>query len=1089
MNRIGHEAIAASAGSGKTFQLAHRYLRLLANAVPPDRIIALTFSRKAAGEIFDYIVQYLCQAAATEAGARQTAALIEKPECRAADFLALLRRLVDSLHRTHISTLDSFTIGVIQAFPLELGIGADFEILDESAGAAGEAARVVLAQILDRQSLDPQARLAFLEAFREATFGVEEKELDRSLNDFLEKHLAVYQSLPDEKAWGQTTAIWPCGSPWLKSIPKAATVADALETTLAAVLKNPKVQERWSAFLTAVRAFSPSSPWTKELEYLYRKLTEALDDLQAGRAELKLDQTACSLSGPACQQALNLVTHIIQTELSRALTQTRGIYRLMSQYDNCYDRLIRRRGRLTFTDAQWLLTAANAVSGGARLSRRPGSDARLYIDYRLDCRLDHWLLDEFQDTSDLQWNVLSNLADEILQDDSGERSFFYVGDVKQAIYGWRGGNARLFFQILRQYPGKIQERPLSVSYRSCQPIIDTVNAVFSSLPDDLPAETREQWQQSWQAHTCRQGKVPPTGYAALLEPTYNPENGKPTAEDRYALVARLLQDIRPRERGLSVAVLVRSNNQGKTLADGLRRACPDLRIVHEGQAAILDNPVVAVLLALVKFAAHPGDTFAWRHVQMSPLNARLQAHKLDRASLPLRLLQTIQREGFQGLIRQWGRKLDNAHGLDDFGRKRLNELILAAGEFDARGRGTCDAFLRFMDSYQMHELASENAVRVMTIHQSKGLGFDVVILPDLQEIQHPITGRYPEVIIARDPATQEPAWILDPPRKIVAEQDPVLAREIAAYQAKTSFEALCTGYVALTRARWALYIITSYPGKTAEAFTLATFIKMQLTGNPKPESGKLVTIAGGDCSCLYETGERRWYDHRPQADQDLPAMPEQPDSRRPAQPISAPDRIVPLQPSRAHTELVNAGLLFAPARQEALDLGTAVHSIFQQIGWLEETNVEQTLRAWRASAPFPEPVKQDAMDQFRRTLQAPAVRAALSRPAPGAELWREKPFEIVMNLDQRRRWVSGAFDRVVIRRNAGGQPHSATILDYKSDFLTGAADLKAAAAKYALQLALYARALARILPLAEARIERVLLFTRTGQVCAVGGKW
>ncbi|MGQ9661045.1 MAG: UvrD-helicase domain-containing protein, partial [Kiritimatiellia bacterium] len=74
--RIGHLAISASAGSGKTFRLAHRYLRLLAEGVPPDRIIALTFSRKAAGEMFDSVVNYLQKAAACDTAALQTAARI-----------------------------------------------------------------------------------------------------------------------------------------------------------------------------------------------------------------------------------------------------------------------------------------------------------------------------------------------------------------------------------------------------------------------------------------------------------------------------------------------------------------------------------------------------------------------------------------------------------------------------------------------------------------------------------------------------------------------------------------------------------------------------------------------------------------------------------------------------------------------------------------------------------------------------------------------------------------------------------------------------------------------------------------------------
>ena len=64
---------------------------------------------------------------------------------------------------------------------------------------------------------------------------------------------------------------------------------------------------------------------------------------------------------------------------------------------------------------------------------------------------------------------------------------------------------------------------------------------------------------------------------------------------------------------------MRSNSQGKELVDALRRTCPGLRVVHEGRAAILDNPVVAVLLSLVKFAAHPGDTFAgWSVVEIKP---------------------------------------------------------------------------------------------------------------------------------------------------------------------------------------------------------------------------------------------------------------------------------------------------------------------------------------------------------------------------------------------------------------------------------------------------------------------------------------
>src|SRR5512136_2223993 len=119
---VGHKAISASAGSGKTFQLAHRYIELMARGVKPDHIIALTFSRKVAGEIFDSIVKYLCQAAASPEAASRMGKLIGKPDTGQSEFLKILRELLESLHRLHIGTLDSFTVGIARAFPMELGI-------------------------------------------------------------------------------------------------------------------------------------------------------------------------------------------------------------------------------------------------------------------------------------------------------------------------------------------------------------------------------------------------------------------------------------------------------------------------------------------------------------------------------------------------------------------------------------------------------------------------------------------------------------------------------------------------------------------------------------------------------------------------------------------------------------------------------------------------------------------------------------------------------------------------------------------------------------------------------------------------------
>lgn len=1072
---IGHKAISASAGSGKTFQLAHRYIELMARGVKPERIIALTFSRKAAGEIFDSIVEHLCKAAATPEQAAQTGALIGKPGMVQSDFLAILRELMQSLQSLRISTIDSFTVGVAQAFPMELGIPPRFQLVEDSGTVSG-AQQEVLARAFNRRQADPAVRRQFLRAFKQATFGREEKGLADRFDRLIGDYHGHYQVLPEPADWGDERTVWPEGSPWLKGEGDVESAAGQLEGLLRGDGLSDKLMQRWITFIEAARDFGAGSAWKREMDYLFGRLAPLADSLRRGDCAVKTDGGTCHLSPQECRLSLILVAHIMKTELSVALEKTRGIYQVLDLYERFYDSLLRRQGRLTFTDVQYLLTAGNRYSGGALISRMPSAEARLYIDYRLDCRLDHWLLDEFQDTSDLQWEVLSNLADEILQDDSGRRSFFYVGDAKQAIYGWRGGNARLFSKVLARYRDHIQLDHLATSYRSCQAVIDAVNSAFGTIPaDPLPAGAVAQWQSLWQVHRCEKGKVPDHGYVAVMEPPCDEGRTKPGDEDRYRAVARLLQEIDPPGRRLSAAVLVRTNKSGNELVDFLRRECANMRIVHEGRASINDNPVVAALLSLVKFAAHPGDTLAWRHVQMSPLGGCLARERLNRGSLPLLLLHQIQSEGFQSLIRTWGARLDAQHPLDEFGRKRLNELINAAIEFDGTGSRDCNEFLRFIDSYEIHDLASDDAVRVMTIHQSKGLGFDVVILPDLQ------TGNMAagpvDFAVARHDITGRPAWALVMPRRLVAQQDAVLNAQLQAGDETAAFDALCLLYVGMTRAKKGLYIITAFPGRTSSLFSPAAFVKQQLVGDPRPVSGRPVNIAGEDFTCLYETGEREWYLTAPEPlapavaarPAELPAdFRHRPSQRR---------RLVHELPSKSGEIEQRAGWLFASEAKDSVDLGDAVHQLFEKVSWIDEIGTDELISRWSRTTTVREELREKAVEQFRRAMSLPEIRRAFSGVMGESYLWREREFEVVLE----DRWVSGRFDRVVIERGEGGKPVEATIYDFKSDEVSSDA-AASVAERYRPQMLRYRAALARILRLGPAKIRLRLVFVHSGKV-------
>ncbi len=1075
-----HQAISASAGSGKTYRLAHRYIRLLAEGVPPDRICALTFSRKAAGEIFDSIVEYLCKASADPKRAAETANNISRPDFDQSAFVSLLRGFLDNLHRMHISTLDSFMVGVVRTFPSELGIPSEFQVMDSDGAQAADIREDILSRIFDPHVAADNVQRQFFEAFKQATFGQEEKNLGNRLNRFIEDNREHYFLAPDAAFWGQPAGIGLQDCAWLNVDIDAEQNATELLSAVKAAGPSDAIIERFATFAERAAEVHIGAPWPETLDYLFPRLAESMDALEQGSASVKIGRTMFELPPEACTAALALVNHIIRCEVATALTHTAGLHRVLALYENQYDANLRQTGQMTFSDAQILLTEANTAAGGALISRDPTSAGKLYIDYRLDCQLDHWLLDEFQDTSDLQWAVLRNLADEILQDDTGERSFFYVGDVKQAIYAWRGGNARLFGRILDHYGERIERVPMNVSYRSCPAIIKTVNAIFSDVSEEhgLRARATEAWRRIWEHHESAGILRETAGYAALIEPA-KPAGNRFGDSDRYDTVAAILNEIEPIQRGLDVAVLVMSNRAGYALVDHLRHACPEMPVVHEGNTTIVDNPVVALLLSLLQVASHPGDTFAWQHIQMSPLRKH-PGVKAGPGAFALELSTLVHTHGFQAAVRHWGRMLAEQHKLDAFGHGRLEDLIEAAATFDETGSRDIDAFLRYANAHQVKEQTAARAVRVMTVHQSKGLGFDIVIFPELQGRSMTTSGAL-ELTTATDPETEQPLWVLDMPRRAISIHTPVLADQVDCIDDDTCFNALCALYVALTRAKQALYMVTHKPGKTSKSQNAAAFVKTRLKGEPNPELGEPLTIAGHDCAVLHEEGQRDWFNAHPKKEAVEEAPPPPPLPADYNEHPSARTRLERVEPSSEKEVVSSAALLFREEMREILDFGSAIHALFEEVEWIDGLDTEAVIATWLQRSTDNEEVKRDVCKQFRDAVVMPSVREALTRPEGEVELWREMSFEIVLE----NQWVSGQFDRVVIIRDSDGHATSATILDYKSNRIDQPAQFEETTEHYRPQLELYGRALSHILKLPESAITKQLLFTRTGVITTV----
>ena len=237
-----------------------------------------------------------------------------------------------------------------------------------------------------------------------------------------------------------------------------------------------------------------------------------------------------------------------------------------------------------------------------RLGEAAIADRLDEVVYRLDGHVAHLLLDEFQDTSALQWRVLRPFAQRVIHGGEG-RSFFCVGDVKQAIYGWRGGVAEIFDALDDEFGG-LSSRALNESFRSSPVVIDCVNKVFEGVANNsvlqkCPAAAQK-WSQRFTPHTtarldlpgyCRMVTAPPAGDGE--------EQGVVTLRHAAEEIARLHEQTPE----LGIGVLVRRNKAVARLIFELRLRGIDAS--EEGGNPLTDSPAVQVILSLLPWPTTP----------------------------------------------------------------------------------------------------------------------------------------------------------------------------------------------------------------------------------------------------------------------------------------------------------------------------------------------------------------------------------------------------------------------------------------------------------------------------------------------------
>ena len=884
MSRDANLLIEASAGTGKTYALVDRMISQLRAGVEPRELVSLTFSRAAAGEIFSRFVGRLAECAE------------KSPEDA-----KLLRKVIETQHLSMIGTLDSFLMRLVKTFPLEMGLGAETEILDDYEAKA--AAASVSFGILRRT--DRGTKKAFAEAFRLAMNHEDARGFIDTYRDLIRNWHETILAYPAPEAWGEPETIWRDGLPFAAAgeddLKAAADLLRGLLATNPSIAGDNRLKAAWGKFADWVENFRGRLTGASSL---FEKIVAGGDVFERPVVEFKYYKVF-AFGGSDAVAIKGAIRTVFGYVLRLKLETAKGLYALLAPFEREYERKIRARGRITFGDLP-------------RLIARLGEMDRLAIEFRMDAKIKAWALDEFQDTSREQWKAIGNLVHEALTSD-GEKETFIVGDRKQAIYGWRNGDVRIF--TAEKEGGAYAVRGLDDSWRYGPEICEAVNRVFRSarIKAECPA---------WECAEHRSAVPDRHGYVKVADA---PGRRK---EDFVEPVAAELMATRPWEKGVDTAILVRSNTFGAFLADELK-ARGLTQVAWEGESAILDTPALRAFTDLIKLAEHPGDEYAWTHFRLSPLAHAWYGGALpDVAAVSSEFARHFTRKGIVRTFLSLREKLpaDPETAWSAFTEARFTDMLRAAAEFELgleAGTRLSD-FEAYLESRTKRDAAKPGMVKIMTIHRSKGLTFDYVILP----LYEPDGLGGDE---SRPLLNDRPAWVLPNPGRAIANNDPMLSSVAAARREMDVQEALCIYYVAMTRARYAVSMFLTPPTKGASSSTRFSDVVREAGLGEGVGEGVGVGVGVGE-------GEGGG----------VPIPPKR----------GARERISRRLPSKSFHSGMSAGELFRPAgaREAAKAKGTAQHAEFEKIEFLTE-----------------------ASNDFER---------ALLKPEGFTELWRERAFEI-----------------------------------------------------------------------------------------------
>lgn len=1074
-----HQLIRASAGSGKTFQLSGHFLQQLFAGNSPETILATTFTRKAAGEILSRVLLRLADAAVSRKNSQKLQTELDLAPVTREASLRLLVELTRNLHRIRVSTLDSFFQIVARSLSFELSLPPGWSIVN-SHRIDELQTRAIDALLAEHVSKDAQQLMQMLAK------GRSKRNVRDLIHETIQDYYELFQTTTSE-AWHQFPEVRRVREEDRESALAALLFADQTsDSRLAKALQSDIKKFRAGQWDDFISKGIPKNVFMGEMTYYKKALS---DELVAAYQVLNRH---------ACAELTDLIAK-----------KTHAVWELISRYDREYSRLRAENGWMQFSDVTRVLARSDQSTSAETMS------------FRTDGTIRHLLLDEFQDTSPDQWRVLKRLVQDILhRGDKG--SIFCVGDGKQAIYGWRGGVASIL-DVVQESVSGIQLRSLDTSYRSSPPVIETVNRIFRNLTrhpnlKELEESVIRQWSESFPEHTTVRSEMP--GYAELRTfPKTVDGDTERVKSDRNRWLAEQIRDLHQKTPGAEIGVLCYRNATVAALVHELRLL--NVSASEEGGTPPIDSPAALALMSLLQFLCYPGCRLSRYHVALSPFGTLIGLTDWNNDEMAMRVSAELRGKLFDlgyGRTMQWllNEVKEHCSARD---RLRLEQIVVAGFEFDEMPSLLPVDFVRLLESsrFMKSEAAS---VKVMTVHQSKGLEFDVVVLPELDgQLVRTNTAAVRRPGPEQDP-THVSVWCSQEIHHLFPES---MREAFAQTISRSVIESLCVLYVAVTRARHGLHLFIPSPtdrkGRMSFPKTPGGLLLAALSGSDDQKEPEVHDDdEGGVDAKLYEFGNPEWFSNMPsmqmtatlsvasaaKTDQGVPdrvVLARMNDGRRRGLPRRAPShhdesRIIPLPSDRASAKSMKstgaAGAVSDRVSVSSAVRGTLLHAWFQNLEWLHSGTIPDTasLRAIGRSLYVPDADIDRLLEEFQAMLSRPKTLSVFSHAdSVGAgifrddsqggrvgnaeiRVYRERPFLMLVD----GHVVQGSIDRLVVQ-SQNRTPVAAQILDFKTDRCVGDESMwvRNRVALYSEQMLLYRKAVEQCFRIPQRRISAELL--------------